>query len=856
MKSQERLVVVGNGMVGAKVVEEIQARDRHRFRITMFGDEPYGCYNRILLSNVLNGSQAAREIFTNPLEWYDRHGIALHAGVRVERIDRERRVVVGDNGVEEPYDRLILATGSRPFVPSMENLYAAEAVGGEDCPQPSAVSRQPSALSSQPGERCPRSARRSPLSTTLKAGVFLFRTIDDCESIANYATECSRAVVIGGGLLGLEAARGLLAHGVAVTIVEVAPHLMVQQLDSEGGAILRETMEKMGIEVCLERQTKAILGNGHVTGLEFADGSTLEAGMVVVSCGIRANSELARDCGLRTERGIVVDDQMRTADPRVFAVGECAQHRGMVYGLVAPLYEQAQVLADVLTGVSPDSLYLGSRLATKLKVMGVELLSMGRVGDFEPGDEVLSYAERSAGVYKKLIVRDGQLVAGCLLGDTGNAGPLMDLFTRGADLPERRSELLFPSQGGGEADVKNIPNEALICSCHQVPKKTILKAIGDGRCSVSTVAACTKAGTGCGGCKPIVQELLDAYAGNATPDPRDSWYVPGVPFAKPELVRQIRLRGLKSVSAVFRELAGGEEDAASKMGLASLLKSLWNDEYEDERDARFINDRVHANIQNDGTFSVVPRIYGGITTPDELRRIADAAEKYQVRMVKITGGQRIDLLGVKKQDLPAIWRDLGMPSGHAYTKAFRTCKTCVGSEFCRFGVGDSTTLGVALEKRFQGIEFPHKVKLAASGCPRNCAESTVKDIGFVAVDDGWEIYVGGAAGSRVRAGDLLCKLATQEEVMRITGRFMQYYREHGKYLERSPAFVERIGIERLRQILVEDSEGIADRLDAEIQAAVDAYVDPWEERDQPYHPGQFGGDFVPVQELVGAGRQS
>ncbi len=804
----ERLVVIGNGMVGAKVVEEILARDRNRFEIVMFGDEPCGSYNRILLSNVLNGSQPATEIFTHPLDWYQKNGITLHAGVRIERIDRDRKVVVSTDGMEVPYDRLILATGSRPFVPPMEG--------------------------------------------TEKKGVFLFRTLEDCERIASYAADCSRAVVIGGGLLGLEAARGLLTHGVEVTIVEVAPHLMVQQLDGAGGAILQKTMEEMGVSVRLQAMTSEIQGDGRVTGLRFKDGEVLETEMVVVSCGIRPNAELGRDCGLTVERAVVVDDQMRTSDPDIFAVGECAQHRGMLYGLVAPLFEQAQVAADVLTGVSPNSLYLGSRVATKLKVMGVELVSMGRVSDMQPGDEIVSYVEPAAGIYKKLIVRDGQLMAGCLLGDISNTGTLTDLFLRGADVPERRSTLLFPSQESGEGDIRSVPNEALICSCHQVNKKTLLTAIGNGRCSLSTLAACTKAGTGCGGCKPVVQELIDAYATNATPDPRDNWYVPGVPYAKPELVREIQARGLKSVSAVFRELAGGEEDAASKMGLASLLKSLWNDEYEDERDARYINDRVHANIQKDATFSVIPRMYGGVTTPAELRRIADVAEKYHARMVKVTGGQRIDILGVKKEDLPAIWRDLDMPSGHAYTKAFRTCKTCVGAEFCRYGVGDSTALGIAAERRYQGIEFPHKVKLAASGCPRNCAESTVKDIGFVAVDGGWEIYIGGAAGSRVRAGDLLCTVKTQEEVLRITGRFMQYYREHGKYMERTHAFVERYGVEKLRAILVEDSEGICDYLDAEIQKAVDAYVDPWEEAVRPYHPAQFTSELIPIDAIAAA----
>jgi nitrite reductase (NADH) large subunit len=802
MNHRENLVVIGNGMVGAKTVEEILARDRSRFRITMFGEEPYGNYNRILLSNVLNGAQDEKEIFINTLSWYERNDILLRAGVKAIAIDRERKTVRGEDGSEDPYDKLILATGSRPFVPPME---------GAD-----------------------------------REGVFLFRTIDDCRRIASYAENCRRAVVIGGGLLGLEAARGLLTHGVDVTIVEVAPHLMVQQLDADGGAILRRAMEAMGVASLLGKKTAALLGDGRVSALRFEDGETLETDMVVISCGIRPNSEIARACGLTVERAVVTDDRMRTSDPDIFAVGECAQHRGRVYGLVAPLYEQAQVLADALTGTVPDSEYRGSKLATKLKVMGVDLVSMGRVSDVREGDEIVQYAEAEKGVYKKLVLRDNKIAAGCLLGDTDNNGALMDLFVRDAEAPERRASLLFPSHADGAPDVMNIPNEALICSCHQVRKKGILEAIGNGYCSINTLGGCTKAGTGCGGCKPILQDLLGAYAANVERDPRDSWYVPGLPYPKAELIRQIKARGLKSVSAVFAELAGGEEDPASKMGLASLLKSVWNEDYEDERDARFINDRVHANIQKDATYSVVPRIYGGITTPDQLRRIADAAEKYDVKMVKITGGQRIDLLGVKKEDLPAIWRDLGMPSGHAYAKAFRTCKTCVGTEFCRFGVGNSAELGVSVERRFQGIEFPHKVKLAASGCPRNCAEATVKDIGYVAVNDGWEIYVGGAAGSRVRAGDLLCKAETQEEVLRITGRFMQYYREHGKWMERTHAFVERVGIDRLRALLAEDSEGICSGLDEEIQKATNAYVDPWAEAERPYHPEQFAESLSPV----------
>src|SRR5579871_1285196 len=715
MRQQRRkIVVIGNGMAGARTAEEILARDREGVEIVLFGDEPYGNYNRIQLSNVLNGSQDAGAIFLNPLSWYVENDVALHAGVRVDRVDRAARTVYGSDGCCEPYDTLIFATGSRPFVP--------------------------------------------PISGTDLGGVFVFRTLDDCERIADWAGGCENAVVLGGGLLGLEAARGLMTYGVEVTVLEAAPYLMPQQLDAEGGAMLARILEGMGIRVYTNAKTTAVAGNGQVEGVRLEDGTTLPCQILVISCGIRANLELARGCGLPTERGILVDDSMRTEDPDVYAVGECVQHQGVTYGLVAPLYEQARVLADVVTGTHAAARYTGSRLATKLKVMGVELASMGRLSEIQPGDEVVSYSEPGRGVYKKILLRGDRIVAGCLLGETDTAPALMSLYEKAEDAPVRRADLLFGqiSQASGD-NILTMQDDAYVCTCNQVTKAKIIEVIGQGKTSILSIGGCTRAGTGCGGCRALVQQCIEAYAGNAAVDPSAYWYVPGVPFAKPELAAQIKAKGLKSVSAVFDALAGGKDDPASKPGLASLLKSIWHEQYEDERDSRFINDRVHANIQKDATFSVVPRMYGGITTPDELRRIAGVADKYQVPMVKVTGGQRLDLLGVKKEDLPAIWRDLGMPSGHAYTKAFRTCKTCVGTDFCRFGVGDSTALGIKIERRFQGIESPHKMKLATTGCPRNCAEATTKDLGAVAIEGGkWEIYIGGAAGSRVRKGDLLC----------------------------------------------------------------------------------------------------
>jgi nitrite reductase (NADH) large subunit len=815
--ARSKLVVIGNGMAGARVVEEILKRDPDRFDIVMFGAEPYGNYNRILLSDVLNGTQPATDIFLNPLAWYRDNGITLHAGVRATKIDRAAGKVIGtrlsrdavayaadahgEGTVEEPYDYVIIATGSRPFVPPMEGF-------------------------------------GSP-------GTFLFRTIDDCSRIADYAKSCKKAAVIGGGLLGLEAARGLLTHGVEVTVLEAAPQLMIAQLDLEAGQILRATMEGMGIKVrCDTVTTRIVEREGRIVGLEFKDGTSLETDMVVVSAGIRPITEIAAASGLTVNNGIVCDDQMRTSDPAVFSVGECVEHRGRIYGLVDPIWEQARVLADVITGADPAAAYRGSKLGTKLKVMGVELASMGEIKPAGADDEVVIYREPKRGIYKKLIIRDERVAGAILLGETETAGVLMQMFQAGTKVPQRRNDLLFGAPAGvGLLNPADLPDNAQICNCNGVNKKTIVEAIKTKGCtSVAKVGACTKAGTGCQSCKGLVAQIIAAVAGQVGSDASEHYYVPGVPLEKSQLVAEIRARGLKSVSAVFRELAGGEEDPASKIGLASLLKSLWPGEYEDERDARFINDRVHANIQKDGTFSVVPRIYGGVTSPAELRRIADVAEKYHVPMVKITGGQRLDLLGVKKEDLPNIWKDLGIPSGHAYTKAFRTCKSCVGTDFCRYGVGDSIALAQKIERRFQGIESPHKMKLATAGCPRNCSEAYVKDLGAVAIDGGfWEIYVGGAAGGTVRKGDLLVTVSSHDDVLKYMGRFMQYYREHGKYLERTYHFVERIGIETLKKILVEDSLGICARLDADIQKAVEAYRDPWKEADAPVYEGQFRG---------------
>ena len=805
--SKQKLVVIGNGMAGARFVEEmVGLGGQDDYDITVIGEESCGNYNRILLSGVLSGSHDADDIFINPLDWYAENGVTLHAGVRAIGIDRKGKMAYGSGGLLLPYDKLVIATGSSAFVPPMDGLYDED--GG------------------------------------FKSGAFVFRTLDDCDAMIEYAGGARSAAVIGGGLLGLEAARGLMNRGMDVDVVHLMGWLMETQLDSRSGRLLQQSLEDLGVRFHLEKLTTGVLGNGHVTGLQFKDGDVLDCDMLVISAGIRPNVDLARMAGLHVRRGILVNDSLTCRnDQDIYAIGECAEHRGQVYGLVAPLWDQARVLAERLTGRNAESLYEGSRVSTKLKVMGVELAVAGDKDPLDEDDEVVTYVEPNRNVYKKVIVRDGKVTGAILLGDGLTMPRILQAFDRGEALPENRSELLFPlaADGAPTLDVQDMPDDAQVCNCNGVTKGKIIAAVDGGCRSLKAVCDATRAGTGCGSCKGQVQAVLELAAdGLVADDPSAHYYVPGIPLTKPELVGAVKAMELKSVSQVFEVLADGREDAGSKQGLASLLRTVWGSEYDDERDARFINDRVHANIQNDGTFSVVPRIYGGVTTPEELRRIADAAERYEAKMVKITGGQRIDLLGIPREHLPSVWQEVGMPSGHAYTKAFRTCKTCVGTEFCRFGLGDSTGLGIKIEKTFQGIESPHKMKLAVSGCPRNCAESTTKDVGATAIEGGkWEVYIGGAAGSRVRKGDILCVTDSHDETVLMMGRFMQYYRENARYLERTYDFVERIGIAPLRQILVEDSEGICARLDGEMRQAVDAYQDPWLEASEPVHPNQF-----------------
>jgi nitrite reductase [NAD(P)H] large subunit len=781
------IVVVGGGIAGQAVCEAVRERDP-RVPITLICGESVLPYDRVRLSEILVSGEDPASLQLRPPEWFEDHDVELLLGRRAQWCRPGMHLIGLDSGEVLRYTSLALATGSQPLMPP---------IPGIDLP-----------------------------------GVHPFRGPEDCEAIRKAAnglpTRVSHAAVIGGGLLGLEAARGIASQGCPVTVVHLLDRLMERQLDAGAARLLPPALRALDVDVQLQRETKRITGIGHVDGLEFAGGDRLDAELVVVSIGIRPEVTLARSSGLLCERGIVVDDRMRTSADDVVAVGECAEHRGMVYGLVAPILEQARAAAATLVADESGAGYVGSVMSAKLKVAGIDLVS---VGDAEGQVEAVA-ADAAAGVYRKLVVRDGRAVGAVLLGDTRGAEALLSAVKAAEEVPDPLARLA-EAAAAGPAD---LPDDAQICNCNGVCKGTIVAAVEEDGCTTPReVMARTRAGTGCGSCKPMVIDLVALATGGLSDEPH--YLCPCRKQTREQLAAEIRAGGLQSVSEVAASCGTGRDCGACKPALAYLVSEINANRHREERDARFINDRVHANIQKDGTFSVVPRMYGGVTTPDELRRIADVAEKYDVPMVKVTGGQRLDLLGVRKQDLPGIWRDLGMPSGHAYAKAVRTVKTCVGSEFCRFGLGDSVALGIEMEKAWEGLYTPAKVKSGVSGCPRNCAEATVKDIGVVAVEGGWQVRIGGAAGAGVREADILATVETKAEAMRITTVFLQYYRENADYLERTYDFVPRIGLEALREIVL-DEDRQAELLER-FRIAKAAVRDPWLERDDPYHPHQF-----------------
>jgi len=810
---REKLVLVGNGMAGMRAIEELLNIAPDIYDITVFGAEPYGNYNRILLSPVLAGEKTIDDIMLNDEQWYTDNHITLHKGKRVKSVDRKHRKVIAEDGTTEDYDRLLLATGSNPFIIP---------VPGNDLP-----------------------------------GVISFRDIHDVDAMLDASKKYKHAVVIGGGLLGLEAANGLMQQGMNVTVVHLTGTLMERQMDTVSGSLLRKSLEERGLHFLMETSTEAILGEDRVKGVRFKGGLEIAADLVVMAVGIRPNIDLAQQIGLHCERGIVVNDTMQTFDPRIYSVGECTQHRGQAYGLVAPLFEQAKVCANHLARLG-IARYEGSVTSTKLKVTGIDLFS---AGDFIGDDttEEIVMQDPGQGIYKKIVLKDNKIKGAVMYGDTVDGAWYFQLLRDETDVTDFRTHLMFgqahlgDSGHGGQNAAVAMSDAMEVCGCNGVCKGDIVTAITKkGLFTLDDVRAHTKASSSCGSCTGLVEQILASTLGGDYSE---------APHAKPmckctdhphdEVRKVIKEQHLTSIRAVmdFMEWRTADGCASCRPALNYYLISTWPAEAIDDAQSRFINERAHANIQKDGTYSVVPRMWGGVTTPDELRAIADVADKFNVPEVKVTGGQRIDLFGVKKDDLPAIWADLnkaGMISGHAYGKALRTVKTCVGKTWCRFGTQDSTGLGVALEKITWGSWMPHKFKMAVSGCPRNCAEATIKDFGVVCVDSGYELHVGGNGGIKVRVTDLLCKVETEEEVFEYSKAFIQLYREEAHYLERTAPWLERVGLSHIKQYVLEDIENrkrLAERFD---ESQKYAQIDPWEERaskDVAKH------EFIPLKQV-------
>ncbi|MFC5476526.1 nitrite reductase large subunit NirB [Paraherbaspirillum soli] len=792
-----KLVMVGNGMAGVRTLEELLKIAPDMYDITVFGAEPYANYNRILLSPVLAGEQTIQDIMLNDVDWYAEHGITLHLNQTITRIDRAKRQVMTADGMLAEYDRLLLATGSNPFMLP---------VPGKDL-----------------------------------QGVISYRDIKDTNAMIAAAGQHRQAIVIGGGLLGLEAANGLKLRGMEVHVVHLPGWLMERQLDPVAGKMLQKSLEQRGLQFVLEKNTEALIGdeNNHVKAIRFTDGSELPAQLVVMAVGIRPNTALAESAHLYCNRGIVVSDTMQTYDPRIYAVGECVNHRGNVYGLVAPLFEMAKVCANHLASFGIGR-YLGSVTSTKLKVTGIDLFSAGEFMGGEGVEEIV-LSDPLGGVYKKLVIKDDKLIGACLYGDTVDGSWYFKLLREGKDIAEIRDSLMFgeantsrPGDVGHEGHTRAaaMPDSAEVCGCNGVCKGSIVKAIKEkGLFTLEDVRKHTKASASCGSCTGLVEQIIMFTAGGDYSATTKAKPMCGCTDHTHQEVRDaIRVNKLLSIAATMEFLNWRAPNGcpSCRPALNYYLTSTWPHQALDDPQSRAINERAHANIQKDGTYSVIPRMWAGETNASELRRIADVVDKYQIPTVKVTGGQRIDLLGVKKEDLTAVWKDLDMPSGHAYAKALRTVKTCVGSEWCRFGTQDSTRMGHELERALWRMYAPHKVKIAVSGCPRNCAEAGIKDVGVIGVDSGWEIYVGGNGGIKTEVAQFFVKCKTHEEVLEIAGAFLQLYREQGWYLERTVHYIARVGLDYVKQQVLEDA-GKRRELYERLLFALEGEPDPWHE---------------------------
>ncbi len=793
---KKKLVVVGNGMAPGRMLEHLFELSPDGFDVTVFNAEPRVNYNRLMLSPVLSGEKTYEDIITHDDAWYEQQRITLHKGSKVSWIDRGAKTVTSDNGITASYDTLIVATGSNPFIIPLP---------GKDL-----------------------------------EGVLTYRDLDDVEKMLCAARAGGRAVVIGGGLLGLEAAAGLRQQGMEVTVLHLMPSLMERQLDPAAGYLLEKAFADRGIDVITKANTHEIVGkDGKVAGVKLDNGTVIGAAIVVMAVGIRPGIDLAKESGLDVNRGILVGDDMQTSDPAIYALGECVEHRDQVYGLVAPLYEMAVTIAENLCG--NKAAYTGSVTATKLKVTGIDLYSAGDFAEAEDRQEIV-LRDATAGVYKRLVLKDNRIIGAVLYGETSDGPWFFDLLKKQTDISDMRETLIFGQayQGGSPLDpmaaVAALPDDAEICGCNGVCKSKISNAIvGKNLNSLDDVRAHTKASASCGSCTGLVEQLLSLALGEAYNPAAVQPMCGCTELGHDDVRRLIVAKQLKTIPAVMQELEWKTSCGCAKCrpALNYYLVCDWPDEYADDYQSRFINERVHANIQKDGTYSVVPRMWGGVTSSKELRAIADTVDKFDIPMVKVTGGQRIDLLGIRKEDLPAVWGDLGKAgfvSGQAYAKGLRTVKTCVGTDWCRFGTQDSTGLGIRIEKFMWGSWTPAKVKMAVSGCPRNCSEATCKDVGIICVDSGFEIHFAGAAGLDIKGTEILGMVKTEDEALEHVVALVQMYREQGRYLERIYKWSRRIGYDEVRRQIMDDADKRKAYFERFVFSQKFAQVDPWSER--------------------------
>ncbi len=792
----QKLVIIGNGMAPGRMLEHLLETAPDAYSITIFNAEPRVNYDRIMLSPVLSGEKTFEEIIIHGDGWYIQNNITLYKGHKIIAIDRAAKTVTSDQGVSEPYDKLVIATGSNPFIIPV------------------------------PGANLP--------------GVLSYRDLDDVQAMMLAAQSRSKAIVIGGGLLGLEAAAGLKEQGMDVTVVHVMPTLMERQLDASAGYLLQKALEDRGIKVMTKANTKQIIGEKRVEGVELADGTIIPATLVVMAVGIRPNSTIAKEAGVEVNRGIVVSDHMQTSDPDIYALGECAEVGGQVYGLVAPLYDMARVLAARLTG-DTDAVFKPIDTPTKLKVTGINLFSLGDFAEGEDRQEIV-LRDAAAGVYKRVVLKDNKIIGTVLYGETADGAWFNDLKKKQTDISDMRDTLIFGQayQGGSPLDptaaVAALPDDAEICGCNGVCKGAITGAISSkGLTSLDGVRAHTKASASCGSCTGLVEQLLKVTLGDAYNPAAVTPMCGCTDLGHDDVRRLIKAKTLKTIPAVMQELQWKTSCGCAKCrpALNYYLVCDYPGDYADDYQSRFINERVHANIQKDGTYSVVPRMWGGMTSSKELRAIADVVDKFDIPAVKVTGGQRIDMLGIKKEDLTAVWADLGKAgfvSGQAYAKGLRTVKTCVGTDWCRFGTQDSTGLGIRIEKFMWGSWTPAKVKMAVSGCPRNCAEATCKDVGVICVDSGFEIHFAGAAGLDIKGTEVLGIVKTEDEALEHIVALTQMYREQGRYLERIYKWAKRIGIPEIKKQVMDDQDKRKAYFDRFVYSQKFAQVDPWSER--------------------------